>query len=53
MVANDVERIDRIEIEHLALWMDERDLPGAGEPLRAEFISGGASNEIFRLERGG
>ncbi|MEE8473770.1 MAG: phosphotransferase family protein [Myxococcota bacterium] len=53
MAANDVERVDRIEIERLALWMDQRDLPGPGEPLRAEFISGGASNEIFRLERGG
>ena len=33
--------------------MDDRELPGAGEPLRAESISGGASNEIYRLERGG
>ncbi|NND69282.1 MAG: phosphotransferase family protein [Halioglobus sp.] len=32
--------------------MDEQGLPGAGEPLAATFISGGASNEIFELRRG-
>jgi len=37
----------------LARWMDERGLPGAGSPVKASFISGGASNEIFLLERGG
>ncbi len=41
-----------IEIEKLQKWMDERDLPGRGEPLEASFISGGASNEIFELKRG-
>jgi aminoglycoside phosphotransferase (APT) family kinase protein len=37
----------------LARWMDEKGLPGAGEPLEARFISGGASNEIFEIIRGG
>ncbi|MGH9029437.1 MAG: phosphotransferase family protein [Acidimicrobiales bacterium] len=32
--------------------MDERDLPGAGEPLEATFITGGASNELFEIRRG-
>jgi aminoglycoside phosphotransferase (APT) family kinase protein len=36
----------------LARWMDERKLPGAGEPLAVRFISGGASNEIFAITRG-
>jgi len=41
-----------IDIPKLEKWMDERELPGAGEPLEARFISGGASNEIFELRRG-
>ncbi|MGH8984834.1 MAG: phosphotransferase family protein [Acidimicrobiia bacterium] len=36
----------------LARWMDERGLPGAGEPVTTRFISGGASNEIFEVWRG-
>jgi len=32
--------------------MDERKLPGAGSPVEARFISGGASNEIFEIKRG-
>ena len=38
--------------EVLGRWMDERKLPGAGEPVTARFISGGASNEIFEIRRG-
>ena len=41
-----------IDLDRLGAWMDERDLPGRGEPLSARFISGGASNEIFELVRG-
>lgn len=36
----------------LARWMDERNLPGAGSPIEATLISGGASNEIFEIVRG-
>jgi len=36
----------------LARWMDDRDLPGAGEPLETTFITGGASNELFDVRRG-
>ena len=36
----------------LARWLDERRLPGAGEPLAAHFVTGGASNEIFEIRRG-
>jgi aminoglycoside phosphotransferase (APT) family kinase protein len=36
----------------LARWMDERGLPGAGEPVGTTFISGGSSNEIFEVRRG-
>ena len=33
--------------------MDEQSLPAAGEPIATRFISGGASNEIFEVRRGG
>jgi len=47
------ERIrELVRPEVLARWMDARNLPGAGEPLVARFISGGASNEIFEIKRG-
>jgi aminoglycoside phosphotransferase (APT) family kinase protein len=38
--------------ERLARWMDGQDLPGQGEPVTSHFISGGASNEIFEIQRG-
>ena len=41
------------ELPRLAAWLDARGLPGAGEPLEVRFVSGGASNEIFALERAG
>lgn len=41
-----------IDAEKLARWMDERKLPGTGEPVDLRFISGGASNEIFEVRRG-
>ncbi len=47
------ERIrELVNPEALARWMDERKLPGAGSPIEARFISGGASNEIFEIIRG-
>ena len=47
------ERIrELVRPEALARWMDARHLPGAGEPIEARFISGGASNEIFEISRG-
>src|SRR5215475_3082965 len=47
------ERIrELVKPEALARWMDARQLAGAGEPLAARFISGGASNEIFEIRRG-
>ena len=39
--------------ERLGAWMDRQGLPGEGEPLFTRFISGGASNEIFEVSRGG
>ena len=36
----------------LARWMDERGLPGRGEPPACRFITGGASNELFEIRRG-
>ncbi len=42
-----------IDPERLGAWMDRQGLPGAGEPLSSRFISGGASNEIFEVSRGG
>jgi len=42
----------QIDVLALQRWMDAQGLPGAGEPLSARYISGGASNEIFELRRG-
>ncbi|MCY3648667.1 MAG: phosphotransferase family protein [Acidimicrobiaceae bacterium] len=42
-----------VDPNQLGDWMDDRGLPGAGEPLSVRFISGGASNEIFEVSRGG
>jgi aminoglycoside phosphotransferase (APT) family kinase protein len=41
-----------VDLDALGPWMDARDLPGAGEPIEATFISGGSSNEIFEIRRG-
>jgi aminoglycoside phosphotransferase (APT) family kinase protein len=41
-----------IEPDRLARWMDARNLPGAGLPLEAHFVTGGASNELFEIRRG-
>lgn len=41
-----------VDPEKLARWMDDRALPGAGSPVDMQFISGGASNEIFEIRRG-
>jgi aminoglycoside phosphotransferase (APT) family kinase protein len=41
-----------IDIPKLEAWMNGAGLPGKGEPLRVSAISGGASNEIFELNRG-
>lgn len=42
-----------IDAPALARWMDRQGLPGGGEPVEIRFVSGGASNEIFELRRGG
>ena len=41
-----------VDVERLGRWMDSQDLPGRGEPVTSRFISGGASNEIFAINRG-
>jgi aminoglycoside phosphotransferase (APT) family kinase protein len=41
-----------IDTARLAEWMDEAALPGKGEPLSAQFLSGGSQNLIFALTRG-
>ena len=41
-----------VDPQRLGSWMDEQGLPGRGEPVEVEFISGGASNEIFAIRRG-
>ena len=40
-------------LDALARWMDAAGLAGAGSPATVEKISGGASNEILRIDRGG
>jgi aminoglycoside phosphotransferase (APT) family kinase protein len=41
------------ELVALARWMDAAGIAGAGCAMSVERISGGASNEIFRIDRGG
>jgi aminoglycoside phosphotransferase (APT) family kinase protein len=41
-----------IDISRLADWMDGAALPGKGEPLEAEFLSGGTQNVIYKITRG-
>lgn len=41
-----------IDIDRLAAWLDERDLPGRGEAIEHRFISGGSQNEIYEIRRG-
>jgi len=41
-----------VDADALGKWMDEKNLPGQGEPVEAIFISGGSSNEIFSIQRG-
>ncbi|MFB1297941.1 phosphotransferase family protein [Mycobacterium sp. pW049] len=43
----------KIDTERLAEWLNEAGHPGKGEPLKAEFLSGGTQNVIFDLRRGG
>ena len=38
-----------IDIERLAEWLDGRELPGKGEPIECQFVSGGAQNEIYEI----
>ncbi len=42
-----------VDPERLGVWMDGQGLPGEGEPIACRFVSGGASNEIFEVSRGG
>lgn len=42
-----------IDIGRLTGWLDGQDLPGRGEPVEADFVSGGAQNEIYEIRRGG
>ena len=41
-----------VDVERLGRWMDERGLPGKGEPVTARYVTGGASNELFEIRRG-
>lgn len=36
----------------LAAWMDGAELPGAGAPVDARFLSGGTQNVIYEIRRG-
>ena len=41
-----------INLDALGPWMDAQGLPGAGEPIDCDFISGGSQNEIYEVRRG-
>ena len=45
-------REEDVDTARLADWMDGAGLPGKGEPLEANFLSGGTQNVIFRIGRG-
>ena len=50
---NDEERVrGLVDPKPLARWMDERGLPGRGEPVAVRYVTGGASNELFEIRRG-
>src|SRR4029077_1382985 len=42
---------DLIDGEKLARWLDARGLPGAGLPLTARLLTGGASKELYDTRR--
>jgi len=42
-----------VDLERLQKFFDDNGLPGSGEPVEATFITGGASNELFEIRRGG
>jgi aminoglycoside phosphotransferase (APT) family kinase protein len=53
MPTTDADRVQGlIDPEKLARWMDAQKLPGAGSPVEARFVTGGASNELFEIRRG-
>jgi len=53
MSTADADRVQGlIDAEKLARWMDAQKLPGAGSPIEARFVTGGASNELFESRRG-
>jgi aminoglycoside phosphotransferase (APT) family kinase protein len=41
-----------IDVDRLATWLDERELPGKGEPLETRYVTGGSQNEIYEIRRG-
>jgi aminoglycoside phosphotransferase (APT) family kinase protein len=41
-----------IDFERLAAWMDDKKLPGNGQPIEHRFLSGGTQNEIYEICRG-
>jgi aminoglycoside phosphotransferase (APT) family kinase protein len=41
-----------IDFERLATWMDDQGLPGKGEAIKEQFLSGGSQNEIYEIRRG-
>jgi aminoglycoside phosphotransferase (APT) family kinase protein len=41
-----------LDLDALAAFMDAQSLPGSGRPIRAEFVTGGASNDLFSITRG-
>jgi aminoglycoside phosphotransferase (APT) family kinase protein len=41
-----------LDTDALAGFMDARGLPGSGLPIGVEFVTGGASNDLFAISRG-
>jgi aminoglycoside phosphotransferase (APT) family kinase protein len=41
-----------IDIERVTAWLDSTDLPGKGEPVEVDYVSGGSQNEIYEIKRG-
>jgi aminoglycoside phosphotransferase (APT) family kinase protein len=41
-----------LDADRLTSWLDERRLPGRGDPTRVRLIAGGTQNEIYEVQRG-
>jgi aminoglycoside phosphotransferase (APT) family kinase protein len=51
-IDDDARTAGLVDPDRLGAWLDAQGLPGAGAPVEARYITGGASNELFEVRRG-